>query len=43
MKTFLKIIGFICGILIVAKLAQVAIDILYDYYGKKYISANDVE
>lgn len=43
MKCFLKILGFIGGVLLIAKLAQVAVDIMYDKYGKKYISANEVE
>ncbi len=43
MKCFIKIIGFIGGILLIAKLAQVAVDILYDQFGKKYISSNEVE
>lgn len=41
MKTVLKIIGIICGIVLVAKIVQILIDVLYDSYGKRYITADD--
>lgn len=43
MKVVMKILCFIGGALILAKLAQVAIDVLYNNYGKKYITTEEVQ
>ncbi|MEG2428907.1 MAG: hypothetical protein RSA79_06840 [Oscillospiraceae bacterium] len=41
MKTALKVIGIITGAIIVAKIVQILIDVLYDSYGKRYITADN--
>lgn len=41
MKCFVKIIGFVGGVLLLLKLAQVLVDVLYDNYGKKYITTDE--
>lgn len=41
MKCFLKIICFIGGVLALLKGTQVLIDVLYDSYGKKYITTTE--
>lgn len=43
MKGLAKTICFIGGVLVIFKLAQIVVDVLYNCYGKKYISTNDVE
>ncbi|WMJ23273.1 hypothetical protein RBG61_01035 [Paludicola sp. MB14-C6] len=43
MKCLMKIICFIGGILVLAKLAQIVVDVLYNHYGKKYIIAEEIE
>ena len=43
MKTFLKIVAWIGGIVIFLKLAQLIIDVLYLNVGKKYITAQETE
>lgn len=43
MKCFLKILGLIVGVLAAAKLAQILIDYLYENYGKRYITTENVE
>lgn len=43
MKCLLKVMCFVGGVILIAKLAQVAIDMLYDTYGKRYITTEDVE
>lgn len=41
MKCLLKIICFVGGVLMLLKLAQVLVDVLYDNYGKKYITTEE--
>lgn len=43
MKTALKIIGIVAGVLIAAKLLQLLIDYAYETYGKHYITTDTVE
>lgn len=43
MKCLLKILCFIGGIILIAKLVQIAIDVLYDNCGKKYISSEEIQ
>lgn len=43
MKTLLKIIAVIGSAILIAKIIEVAIDVLYENYGKKYISAQTEE
>ena len=43
MKVVMKILCFIGGALVLAKLAQVVIDMLYNNYGKRYITTDEVE
>lgn len=41
MKCFLKIVALIGSALVLFKLAQIAIDYLYENYGKRYIQSGD--
>jgi len=43
MKCLAKVICFIGGMLVIFKIAQIVVDVLYNSYGKKYITTNDVE
>ena len=43
MKSLFKVMAFMGGVVLVTKLAQVAVDVLYDKYGKKYITSDSVD
>lgn len=43
MKCFLKILGLVVAALLAAKLLQILIDYLYENYGKRYITTENVD
>lgn len=43
MKLVMKILACIGGVILLAKLAQVLIDVLYESFGKRYISSEQTD
>ncbi len=43
MKCVVKILCALGGVLLLVKLAQVLVDVLYDNYGKKYIVTEETD
>ncbi len=43
MKHLIKIICFIGGIALILKITQIVVDVLYNNYGKRYITTEEVE